>query len=210
MLVITMKKQILQKLAYYYIKWNQFLVVRAYKIGLNITRSTNYKVDLKTPIDKKVPTIIASNHQTLSDSQSIFTALSVVGLLKMAPVRFMTWHKYYNGKFKFFMYSTGCYASHGEGDTGVAGAVNYANQGYRSFIYPEGTRQKDGERKPAYEGVSKILKELPEARLILVKLNWEKRTSFFSRPKFYVHIFEAPKNVDRTDPDKIMDAIYEG
>ena len=120
----------------------------------------------------------------------------------------MTWHKYYHSIYKFPLYATGCFPSHGPGLTGAKGAVYYAQNGYRSFIFPEGKRTKPDNRGAAYPGISQILHSLPDARLILVHLDWEPRLKLFSRPKLFIHYEDAPKNLDKSNPDAIMDAIY--
>jgi hypothetical protein len=145
----------------------------------------------------------------LLDSPAIFSAVSIKQLYQFSPVKFMTWRRIYNSVAKPILYSTGCYSTHGKGKTGVFGAVTYAKQNYRSFIYPEGKRQRNAIRSKAYSGISEILSELPEARIILVYISWTKKKSIFSRASVTVTMTDAPKNIDKTNPDAIMDTIYE-
>jgi|GEM_PF-4097789 1-acyl-sn-glycerol-3-phosphate acyltransferase len=203
-----MQKQHVSRADWHYTRWGGIISVRIIKFWIKLHRTPIYSVDLKRPINPNEPTVLASNHQTLLDPPAIFAALPFRTLLTVAPVKFMTYHKYYHSKYKLPLYTTGCYPSHGEGLTGVTGAVYFARHGYRSFIFPEGKRTKITQRGPAYEGISKILQELPEARLILVRLDWHKRKSFFSRPILEVSFFDAPDKLDISNPDKIMDVIY--
>lgn len=193
---------------WHYTRWGGIISVRFIKLWAFFARKTDYRIDLSRPLNSQDITVMASNHQTLMDPPAIFAALKFRDLLKISPVKFMTWHKYYNSVYKLALYTTGCYPSHGAGMTGVQGAVYYAKNGYRSFIFPEGKRTNPQNRGDAYRGISEILSQLPEARLILVHLDWEKRTKLFSRPKLLVHFFDAPDDLDKNNPNKIMDAIY--
>ncbi len=193
---------------WYFTRWGGNIAVCTVRLWLYFTRDTKYKIELTKPIDSREITIMASNHQTLLDPPAVFAALKFGDLLKISPVKFMTWHKYYNSIYKFPLYATGCYPSHGNGFTGVKGAVHFAKNGYRSFIFPEGKRTRPNNRGDAYPGVSEILSQVPGARLILVHLDWEKRKSLMSRPKLLIHFFDASDNLDRANPNEIMNAIY--
>ncbi len=193
---------------WHYTRWGGIIAVRSIKLWAFFARKTDYRIELDRPINPDEAIVMASNHQTLLDPPAVFAALKFRDLLKISPVKFMTWHKYYNSKYKLPLYTTGCYPSHGEGLTGVRGAVHFAQNGYRSFIFPEGKRTYQNNRGDAYPGISEILAKLPDARLILVHIDWEKRTSLFSRPKLLVHFFDAPINLDKSNPNAIMDAIY--
>ena len=205
-----MEKQIAKKnyLDYYLVRFGGITAVLLIRFYLFVTHSRTSIVELERKIDKNEPTIIVSNHQRLLDSPAIFSAVTVKTLYQFSPVKFMTWRRIYNSVAKPVLYLTGCYSTHGKGKTGVYGAVTFASQGYKSFVYPEGKRQKDGKRSKAYKGIVEILEQLPEARIILVRVNWEKSESVFSRNKLFVHMFEAPSNLNKTNPDAIMDAIY--
>lgn len=198
----------MDKLKWYYLRIGGIFSVRAVKVWAKIHRKPVYDIRLKRLIDSKEPTVLVSNHQTMLDPPGVFAALPFDTLLTISPVKFMTWHKYYNSKYKLPLYTTGCFPSHGDGLTGVEGAVYFANNGYRTFIFPEGKRIKDGVRTPAYDGVVKVLERLPEARLILVHIDWEPRKNFFSRPSLSVTFSDAPDSLNRSSADAIMDAIY--
>jgi len=167
-------------------------------------------VSLNRPIDGSEATVIAANHQTMFDPPAVFSCLSLPDLWRMSPAKFMTWHTYYNGRFKLPLYTTGCYSSHGDGLVGTDAAIHYANNGYRSFIFPEGKRIKNNKRTTPYNGISTVLGGLDSPRLILAHITWENRQKFFSRPKLSVRMFDAPDSVDHSRPDTIMDAIYDG
>jgi 1-acyl-sn-glycerol-3-phosphate acyltransferase len=176
----------------------------------NVHRKTEFIVSLNRPANSGEPTVIAANHQTMLDPPVVFSCLSLPDLWRMSPVKFMTWHKHYNSFYKLPLYTTGCYPSHGNGLVGTQAAIHYANNGYRSFVFPEGKRIKNGNRTKPYNGISTILRELDSPRLILARIKWEKRQKFFSRPKLYVHMFEAPASLEPLQLDIIMDAIYNG
>lgn len=195
-------------LDYYFVRFGGITAVLIIKFYLFITHRTYYSIDLDKPINKREPTIVISNHKRLLDSPAIFSAVSLKQLYQFSPVKFMTWRRIYNSIAKPILYATGCYSTHGKGKTGVFGAVTFARQNYRSFIYPEGKRQRNGTRVKAYNGIVEILEQVPEARIILVYVDWQEKPSFFSRPGVRVEMFEAPKNLDKTNPDAIMDAIY--
>jgi 1-acyl-sn-glycerol-3-phosphate acyltransferase len=205
-----MKKQRMDRnnIDYYFVRFGGITAVLIIKTYLFITHKTNYTVNLHKEIDSSEPTIIISNHQRLLDSPAIFSALSLKQLYQFSPVKFMTWRRIYNSPAKPILYATGCYSTHGKGKTGVLGAVTFARQNYRSFIYPEGKRQKDGTRGKAYKGIVEILEQLPEARIILVYTNWTEKVTTFSKPQIQVKIFDAPDNINKTDANAIMDAIY--
>ncbi len=205
-----MKKTIfhLSKLDWHYTRFGGVFVTICIKLWANIFRRTDFQINLSSPINTKSNIIVASNHQTLMDAPIIFSALTFRDLVKISPVKFMTWHKYYNSKFKLAMHFTGCFPSHGEGNTGVKGAIHFSENNYRVFIFPEGKRTKPNDRKPSYEGVVRIVDGVSMPRLLLAHIDWEKRKKLFSRPLVSVHWAEAPKTLDMTDPDKIMDEIY--
>lgn len=193
---------------YYFVRFGGITAVLCVKTYLFLTHKRNYRINLESGINNDEPTIIISNHQRLLDSPAIFSALSLKRLYQFSPVKFMTWRRIYNSVAKPILYTTGCYSTHGKGKTGVFGAVTFASQGYRSFIYPEGKRQKNNTRTKAYGGIVEILEQLPNARIILVNINWTKKQSFLARNKLEVHMFEAPDNLKKSDPNAIMDAIY--
>lgn len=195
-------------LDFYIVRLGGITAVLLVRFYLFLTHSRTNVVELERKIDKNEPTIIISNHQRLLDSPAIFSAVPFKTLYAFSPVKFMTWRRIYNSVAKPVLYLTGCYSTHGKGKTGVYGAVTFANQGYRSFVYPEGKRQKGEKRTKAYRGIVDILEQLPDARIILVKINWGKNDGFLSRNTLKVHMFEAPKNLNKTNPDEIMDAIY--
>ncbi len=196
------------KFDWFYIRWCSILTVRLVKAWLRIARTPTYSVRLNN-LQSTHPIVIAANHQSLMDAPTMYASLSFMNLYRLSPTKFMSWHKYYNNpKFKFWMYSTGCYPSHGPGLTGTEAAVEYAKRGYVSFIFPEGKRTKPADRQPAYSGISKTLAQLPDARLILVHIDWEPRTKLLSRPEVSVTFADAPDELDRSNPDAIMDAIY--
>jgi 1-acyl-sn-glycerol-3-phosphate acyltransferase len=206
----TDMKQTKHSFDWWYVRFGGVFAVIVIKLWSKIFRKTEYKVTLVRPLSEDEPTIIAANHTTLLDPPAAFSCLTLRQLWRFSPVKFMAWHKYYNGKFKLPLYTTGSYPSHGDGLTGIRAAVHFANNSYRSFIFPEGKRIKNNQRSPAYDGVVKLLREVPEARLILVHIDWQKRHKFLSRPRLYVHMFDAPIDIDKNDSDKIMDAIYKG
>lgn len=205
-----MTKQIMRKnyIDYYLVRSGGITAVLLVRVYLFFTHSRTNIIELDKKIDKHEPTVVISNHQRLLDSPAIFSAVPLKTLYDFSPVKFMTWRRIYSSIAKPMLYLTGCYSTHGKGKTGVYGAVTFAKQGYRSFVYPEGKRQKSHVRTKAYRGIIDVLEQLPNARIILIYINWTKTDKKFSRNRLKVHIFDAPKNLNKTDPDAIMDAIY--
>ncbi len=161
---------------------------------------------LNNPSDR---IIFASNHFSKLDPPMIFSALSIASLTHIAPVKFMTWHKYYYSYLKPLLFSTGCFPTHNATHSGVGGAIHYAKNGYRIFIFPEGKRNPKRESRKVYSGISLAVKDIPNARLFLVHIVYAKRKTYFERPQITVKIAEASRKLDRENPKSIMDAIYE-
>ncbi len=195
-------------LAWQYIRFAGILTVLVTKFLMPLFRKCEYDISIDGVNKKTSPIIIVANHQTLLDSPMVFAAMPIRKIWHLSPVKFMTYDVYYNSKYKPFLYSTGCYPTHGEGLTGVEGGVYYAEHGYSSFIYPEGRRTDPKKRGKAFPGVVRMLDRVPNAQLLLCFIDWEPRTSRFSRPKVRVIWRLADETVDRTDPEAIMNKIY--
>jgi 1-acyl-sn-glycerol-3-phosphate acyltransferase len=191
-----------------FIKVNQLLVFAVFKAWIKTTRNVIYKNE-HTHATNNGPIIYAANHQTLVDTPVIFTGLNILHFNKALPLKFMTWHEYYRTKYKPILFSVGCYPSHGKGRSGLKGAYWSLDNGYGSFIYPEGTRTDSNNRGKAFMGIVNMIKYKPNARLILLHIEWEKREKLLSRPKLSISLRDAPKDLDRSNPDAIMDAVYE-
>lgn len=192
-----------------YIQFNQLVVFTVFKMWAKITRTVTYNNFHTHHTVNNKPIIYVANHQTLVDTPVIFSGLNIRRFNKALPLKFMTWHEYYHTKFKPILFSVGCYPSHGAGRSGLKGAYWSLDNGYGSFIYPEGTRTDPAKRGKAFMGIVNMIKYKPDARLILLHIDWEPRQKLLSRPKLIISMRDAPEGLDRTNPDAIMDAIYE-
>lgn len=171
---------------------------------------THYERNFIRPLSRKETVIFASNHASMLDPPAIFSALPTKRLFtEVSPIKFMTATKYYNSWMRPFLYTTGCFPHKGPGLTGVQGSLFYARHGYRVFVFPEGKLNPTNKPSHAYEGISRILDELPNARLVLVYIYWQKRKKFFSRPVLSVSFSDTPDSVNKKDPMSIMNAIYD-
>lgn len=193
---------------WYYTRYGGYIAVKIFWLWSKIFRKTKYIINVKQPINKDETVIFASNHMNHLDPPAIFSSFKHRPLFAMSPVKFMTTTRYYNSVFKPLLYTTGCYPHKGPGLSGVHGSIIFAAEGYRVFIFPEGKLNRSNSFTHAYDGIVRILDKLPDARLILVHIQWEKRTKLFSRPSLTINISDAPDSVDRTDSSKIMHAIY--
>ncbi len=154
--------------------------------------------------------VIAGNHQSMLDPFAIFALLPFRQRLRFLPLKFMTvpsmYHRWY---LKPFMYLLGCYPAHirdrNHHTYGVEGTIKLLRYGYNICIFPEGTRTLQKDSDPKY-GIVKILQESPDVTLLLAHLEW----AFTPRGKKYLtlKIAPAPKNLDKTNPKVIMNAIY--
>lgn len=96
----------------------------------------------------------------------------------------------------------GCFPAHGPKPVhGVAGAVKLLKEGYTVLIFPEGRRVPTG-RGSAKPGISRIINDYPEARVILTHIEWQKTPRVAS-------VEFAHANATKKDPDAILDSIYE-
>lgn len=154
--------------------------------------------------------VIAANHQSLFDPFAIFTLFKWSHRFQLLPIKFMTIPKVYHRWYaKPILFLLGCFPAHirerNHHTYGVSGAVKLLSYGYNLCIFPEGTRTLRSESDPK-PGVTQILSEHPEAKLILARIEW-KYKSFWHR-HVEVTIAHAPDSLDKTDPKAIMDAIY--
>ncbi len=155
------------------------------------------------------PIIFISNHVRHLDPPAMFSAVPLKYMLRASPVKFMAWWKYYWSPMLPLLYLVGCFPTHGPGHGGIDGMAYYMRNGYRTFIFPEGktVHKRTAASKP-YSGVSRLLAQVPEAHIILFKIEWHSRIEGERRPRFSLRAADAPKNLDRTSPEAIMQAIY--
>lgn len=169
-----------------------------------------HKVKLHIPAKQKIkaPVVIASNHKNELDPFIITCFLPLRVIFSTFPYAFMTANIYYYKWWRPLAFLAGCYPAKPRHineslkKSGVAKSVELLADGYSVIMFPEGKRT--GTRIDAKPGISRIL-EQSSAPLLLCHINWSKsKTRQFIR----VTIDEASKNLDRTNPDAIMEAIY--
>jgi len=101
------------------------------------------------------------------------------------------------------LWLAGCFPAHqlpnSNKPAGIDASINFLEQGYTLFIFPEGKRVK-GERVPAKRGITEILNASPTSRLVLAHISWKKREVESIR---LAELLEHPN-----DPQKILDKIY--
>ncbi len=171
-----------------------------------------YTVDFGdlTDLNRKTRYIIIGNHQSLLDPFAIFTTLSFNRRAKLLPLKFMTNPKIYHRWFlKPFMFALGCYPAHikyhKHHTYGVDGTIKLLNYGYNICMFPEGTRTTRANSNPK-SGIVRILREFPDAKLVLAHLEW----LALGRGKKHLKInFGLASDDLQTDDAKaIMEAIY--
>lgn len=202
------KRNLPESVGFYLVRVGGIFAVILYRIWLKISHKTQTKLLLSSPMRAGQTVIFAANHQKRTDPIAIFSSISLVDLYRSSPVKFLTWRGIYNTVAKPILFLTGCFSTHGKGKHGVSGSVYYAKLGYKVFIFPEGKRVHKGTTVQPYSGISYILDELPNVRLVLIKIDWQERKRLFSRPVLNVTFADAPKELDRSNPESIMTAIY--
>lgn len=190
------------------------IVIFQYAIGFTYTplqKIWGYTARIHLPpLSRSKRYIVAANHQSQLDPFAIFIPVSFKQRSKFIPMKFMTlprvYHKWY---VKPLAYLAGCYPAHirerNHHTYGVSGTIKLLKQGYNICIFPEGRRTRQGETEPK-NGIVRILQDYPDATLLLAHIQWSRGR--FGGRKCTVIMAEAPKNLDKTDPKKIMNAIY--
>ena len=181
-----------------------------YYIYLQLTGGYTIHVHIPHQLNHSQRYIIAANHQSKLDPFAIFTVLGFRRRLYLLPIKFMTipW-VYHHPLLKPLLYALGCFPAHNKQRPyhtyGVEGSIKLLRYGYNICIFPEGIRtlRENSHPKP---GVSRILAEYPEAKLLLAHIDW--RVKSFWRRHVTITIIMAPDSLNKNDPQAIMDAIY--
>lgn len=192
---------------HFLVRWGGICAVLLFRIFSLPFKKIVFDNKLKTPISPNQKIVMVANHQKRLDPPAIFAKMRFKELYSYSPVKFLTWHRYYNSFLKPILYITGCFSTHHNAISGIDGSVYLIQHNYRVFIFPEGKRTIQAESNPRM-GIVHILTRVPETRLILVRINWEPRTSWRKRPRITVCFADPPENLDKTDPQKIMAAVY--
>ena len=154
------------------------------------------------------PVLFVANHVHHLDPPAIFSSLPLPLLFQTAPIKFLSWWRYFWSPLLPIQLLTGCFPTHGPGHSGIDGMVYYATHGYRTFIFPHGKREK--KQKPGeqpYRGVRLFLDRVPNTQIILVKIAWEQRIWRRLRPRFWLTIAEAPSGAQSMSPSELMDEV---
>jgi hypothetical protein len=91
------------------------------------------------------PVLFVANHVHHLDPPAIFSSLPLPLLFQTAPIKFLSWWRYFWSPLLPIQLLTGCFPTHGPGHSGIDGMVYYATHGYRTFIFPHGKREKKTE-----------------------------------------------------------------
>lgn len=154
--------------------------------------------------------VIVGNHQSQLDPFVIFALMPFSVRRRLLPLKFMTIPKVYHKWFiKPFAYALGCFPAHireyHHHTYGVSGSVKLLNRGYNICMFPEGRRVLRSESGPK-PGISQILADYPDAKLILAHLEWYVNAN--GKRRVALTVAPAPDNLNKNSPTDIMNAIY--
>ena len=171
------------------------------------------RVRVQTPNVQSLsgPIVIASNHTKKFDPFIITCFLPLKTILKVFPFSFMTANVYYYKWWRPLAFLAGCYPAKSRSNDdsqynyGVGRSVKLLNSGYSIVIFPEGKRT--GKRIEARSGISRILQQ-SNTNLLLCSINWRSLRGE-KRQHIQLSLKVAKDNLDRSDPNAIMAAIYD-
>jgi 1-acyl-sn-glycerol-3-phosphate acyltransferase len=148
--------------------------------------------------------VIASNHTHALDPFAVVSSIRYRDFFRLAPFAFMTSRYFFKMRWlRPMLWLAGCFPAHALPPfynlVGIDAALAFLNRGYTLFIFPEGTRAKNGPL-PAKRGVSEILQQVPNHELILAHIEWKRN------PGAVIHLAKHTGSTD--DPQAILNAIY--
>ncbi len=154
------------------------------------------------PLNDK-PHIVVSNHRQGIDPCALLASLTYRDFFHLAPFAAMTANRFYDPWWiRVPAWLAGCFPAHGpKGRYGVEGAVYYLSKNYTLLMFPEGKRIPSG-RGPAKHGISDILAQSPDAKLILYHIEWSGKRQVKFINTSYPDSF--PK-----DAESIMQRVYD-
>lgn len=153
--------------------------------------------------------VYVANHSSYLDPIVMWSALNLQQRINGAPTKVMTAPFVYFSFLRPFIWLLGAYPAkkkdHQNVHAGVEGSLHFLRHGYNICIFPEGKRSLQNENR-AFNGVSRILAEVDEYEMILIRIMWGsgpwwKRTIELRTQK-------APDSLNHHDPYAIMDHIY--
>jgi 1-acyl-sn-glycerol-3-phosphate acyltransferase len=188
----------------------QFLILVVGKIALQpFTRVYTSAVNPK--ILKNQPYLIVANHRGWIDPFVIGCCLPVGTVFKITPVGFMTKNIFYDSPLRPFLWISGAYPARDPKGKhaifGVDGSVQLLQNGFSAFIFPEGTRIKEGQGA-AHSGVLRIHKAMPHVPLMLCHIEYNKGFKAWLTGQRRVVKYGLVENPNYDDPNRIMDDVF--
>lgn len=187
----------------YYIRIvSQFIIFSVCKLFV-----THGKQAINIPETHKAQrTIIATNHHNMLDPFAIISSLRYRDFFRLRPIAFMTASYFFRIPWlRPLLWLAGCFPAHPMPNSnrlaGIEASIDFLDQGYTLFMFPEGKRVKD-ERVPAKRGITEILNLSPTSHLVLAYIRWTPGYKKIESIR-YGELLEHPN-----DPQKILDKIY--
>lgn len=160
-----------------YLSYYTRYIVQALSIGilkLFVFRpSTTTLKELR--LENRQCSIIAANHRHALDPFYITCSFRWRELVHLLPFAIMTANKFYDPLWlRVPAWLGGCFPAYGPAKLhGVNGAVTLLEKGYTLLMFPEGRRIATG-KGVAKPGITRILQSIPDPRLILAHIEWQK------------------------------------
>lgn len=188
----------------------QFLILIVGKIALQpFTRVYTSAVNPK--LLKNQPYLIIANHRGWIDPFVISCCLPARTVFKITPVTYMTKNIFYDSPLRPLLWISGAYpARNPKGKHslfGVDGSVQLLQNGFSVFIFPEGTRIKEG-RGAAHSGVVRIHKATPNVPVILCHIEYNKGIKAWLTRRRRVVKYGVVEHPNYDNPERIMDDVF--
>lgn len=173
---------------------------------------TKRTIHSPSPKLKRRSLIIVANHQRALDPFIIISALPFSIAAKLLPIGFMTANIFYDSALRPFCWLSGCFpARNPKGKHkifGVEGSSTLLRHGFSIFIFPEGTRVKNGARGPAHTGVVRIHQSQPTTPLLLCHITRNTGWRAALSGKRFVIRYKVAQQPAYYSPDHIMDELF--
>ncbi|MEO5691248.1 MAG: lysophospholipid acyltransferase family protein [Candidatus Saccharimonadales bacterium] len=179
------------------------------KTWLLITRRLTTISSPKTKLSINKRYVYVANHASYLDPIVLWSVLTFRQRLNGAPTKVMTASYVYFSFLRPLIWLLGAYpAKKREGQrvhAGIEGSLYYLHHGYNICIFPEGKRSLESEQR-AFNGVSRILAEVDEYEMILIRIIWQPGPWWKRTLELRAEI--APDDLNHHDPQAIMKYIY--
>ncbi len=191
------------------ISFSELLMTTLVKWWLLTSRRLVVSRRLTQNLNRQKRYVYVANHASYLDPIVLWSVLNFRQRLNGAPTKVMTAPYVYYSYLRPFIWLLGAYpAKKRENDrvhAGIEGSLYYLHHGYNICIFPEGKRSLESEQR-AFNGVSRILAEVDEYEMILIRIIWQpgpwwKRT-------LELRAAHAPDDLNHHDPQAIMKYIY--